>query len=128
MSGMKPTNEQLNEAAAKLCGYKKRANDLFSWHDPKTKECLILDYSGILPRCPYRYFRPATDRNVLSELLAVIEREYKAVDFVSELPIYTEEGDEMATAWKLLNLPLRVVVIAALKACEAWPADWSDEE
>lgn len=148
----KPTNEQLNEAAARLCGWVDiaylfkggfnqdgtirenrhiclmRPTDVGSRYDviePDGTETRIRQ--GNLPRY-------CTDRNALPELWEAVEKKERRARFITYLmlnstanPKHHDSGAPYVKAWNAVTSTPKQQTEAALRALDAWPDDWSEE-
>lgn len=119
MEKHRPTDEELNRVAAEVCGWVPIPEEEDGWTNGTQKRW---------PRPPDY----TTDRNALPELLGKV-RLYDPDDFGYELQhqIWPEieefgefDGDELIS---VLVAPCRLVVIAALKALNAWKEEWTEE-
>jgi len=101
---IRPTDEQLNRAAAELCGYS-------------------IYYAEAWATVP----NFCTNRNALPELWNVIEANGTSEVFLNSLwhQMQTLHTDyDRFSQWYLATAPPKMHVIAALISCMAWLADW----
>ncbi len=117
-----PTVEQIEELAAKACGWLYREEDR-SWQTPQ----------GEFRFSRWPYPRYLTDQNALPELLTKVEAAGVGALEVFCLILWAngedgkmQYGNSYAQMWPTLiqmTQPQRVV-LAALRALNMWPADW----
>lgn len=131
---MKPSDEELNRAAAEACGWKEIRPHLkgaymttpFKGIPPEKRRGGQQD-NGPLFHSPPDY---CTDRNALPELWAAVEESDKLDAFESEANMLLIEQRELrgrTFAIGLLMAPARLHVLAALKALGRWPEEWTEE-
>lgn len=107
----KPTNEQLNEAAARTCGHMISNTIRFGerkWYSLKG-EILPRDY--------------CTDRNALPELWDALEKASHRFEFLGCIRNKLEEAHD----WTVHTSDPRLQVICFLHVMGQWPEDWSEE-
>ena len=98
MENVNPSDDELNEAAAKLCGY---------------------------PVLPIGYPDFCHDRNLTQDLfLAVADRKAKGKYWHEMKWVIIRAFDEYPTCWDMFMASPRMQAEAALRACNAWPIEW----
>lgn len=123
---MKPSDEQLNLLMAQTLGYKSAGRTgMFA--------ILVLRPGTDQPVAPPDF---CNDRNALPEIWAIIEQKRVIDTFVRFVtctgnPYYKDKpmpdcNPSFVVDWLLITAPLRVQVIAALKALREWPHAWQE--
>lgn len=124
-----PTDKQINDAIAELCGYKFMPSfGYFLDHKSKWPNSpLVTNDDGAVPRCPHRMFLPCTNRNLLPEVMFVVGMRGMSYEL---LRLIIPRNQDEQGEWRLYPDTLlgflctdpREVCIAALKACGKWEA------
>lgn len=110
---MTPTDDMLDAVAAKVCG----------WIDDGFPRTIAPD-----GRKTFGYPQYHEDRNALAEIWRVVEAANKRGALVAYLtaPDFAQKLELPVVLWNCHIAAPRRVVIAALKALGAWPAEWDD--
>jgi hypothetical protein len=123
---MTPTNEQLNRRAAEVLGWEDVVQFGANRGENGIKQGT---WMGVPPGEIYKNRRSVpdfcTDRNALPELWAKVDDYSKVSCYLQEL-----SGMPSSTAQEMFEMIAatpRQHTIAALKALDAWPEDWSAE-
>ena len=132
---MKPTDHQIEQAVAKVLGWSKCQDEKGRWHIrmPNGKLHYVFgsryeeDADYWLPILSGRY---CTDRNLLPQLVNHIKA--KSSDgscfaMAYELDVYGDDETHYWPVMRMLELQPRAHCIAFLKALNALPEAWEDE-
>lgn len=123
---MTPTDEQLNESMARACGWRRVTGT--EAHAPEMfyKPDTWLDAEGRRSRAGAHDY--CNDRNALPEVYAALEAAGATEKYLMALRRLVDDGAAQIAYgqwWAVQTAEPRLQVIAALRALNRWPAEWT---
>jgi len=110
-----PSDNDLNRAMMNACGYEICPNNSELWHDAEAEKRNLFKWMRAKDYCG--------DRNLLPEVIDALPDDAK-FEFTELLETACRSKHKI---WYGLELPMRSVVVDALKALDKWEPGWDEE-